>query len=41
VITETIAYFEDLNKSNYTDRIKKLEHRWIKYIDLKGDYVEK
>lgn len=28
VITQTTAYFEDLDKSYYMDGIKKLEHRW-------------
>ena len=41
VIAETSEYFEDLDKSYYKDGIEKLEHRWTKYIDLKGDYVEK
>ena len=34
-------YFEGLDKSYYLDSLKKLENRWIKYIELKGDYVEK
>ncbi|KAG5347119.1 SETMR methyltransferase, partial [Acromyrmex charruanus] len=38
---ETDAYFEWLDKSYYSDGLKKLENRWIKYIELKGDYVEK
>jgi len=41
LITETEAYFEGLNKSYYSDGFKKLENRWIKCIELKGDYVEK
>ncbi|KAG5338238.1 SETMR methyltransferase, partial [Acromyrmex charruanus] len=40
-IVETEAYFEGLDKSHYSDGLKKLENRWIKYIELKGDYVEK
>ncbi|EFN64612.1 hypothetical protein EAG_12007, partial [Camponotus floridanus] len=28
-------------RSYYTEGIKKLEHRWSKCIELKGDYVEK
>ncbi|KAG5336710.1 SETMR methyltransferase, partial [Acromyrmex heyeri] len=30
-----------LDKSYYSDSLKKLENRWIKYIELKEDYVEK
>ena len=41
VIAETSVYFEDLDKSYYKDGIEKLEHRWIKCIILKEDYVEK
>lgn len=41
VITETNAYFESLEKSYYLEGIKKLEKRWTKCIELKGDYVEK
>ncbi|KAG5306987.1 SETMR methyltransferase, partial [Acromyrmex insinuator] len=40
-IAETEAYFEGENKSYYSDGLKKLENRWIKCIELKGDYVEK
>ncbi|KAG5334181.1 GVQW3 protein, partial [Acromyrmex charruanus] len=35
------TYFEGLDKSYYSDGLKKLENRWIKCIELKGDYVEK
>lgn len=38
---ETDAYFAELPKSYYLEGIKKLEYRWAKCIDLKGDYVEK
>jgi len=41
LIAETEAYFEELDKSYYSDDLKKLENRWIKYIELKGDYVKK
>ncbi|KAG5313929.1 SETMR methyltransferase, partial [Acromyrmex insinuator] len=34
-------YFEGLDKLYYSDSLKKLENRWIKCIELKGDYVEK
>jgi len=40
-IAETEAYFERLDKSYYSDGFKRLENRWIKYIELKGDYIEK
>ena len=35
------AYFEGLEKSYYTEGLEKLENRWSKCIELKGDYVEK
>jgi len=42
---ETIAavggYFADVTKNHYRDGIMALEHRWNKYISVKGDYVEK
>lgn len=41
VMAETNAYFEEFDKSYYLDGIKKLEYRWTKCIELKGDYVEK
>ncbi|KAG5344382.1 SETMR methyltransferase, partial [Acromyrmex heyeri] len=41
LIAETEAYFEGLDKSYYSDGLKKLENRWIKCIELKRDYVEK
>jgi histone-lysine N-methyltransferase SETMAR len=41
LITETNAYFDDFDKSYYSDGIKKCEYRWNKCIELKGDYVEK
>jgi histone-lysine N-methyltransferase SETMAR len=34
-------YFADLTKNHYRDGIMALEHRWNKYISLKGDCVEK
>lgn len=34
-------YFEEKNVNYYLEGLKKLEHRWNKCIDLKGDYVEK
>lgn len=41
VITETEAYFEEFDKSYFSDGLKLLEYRWTKCIELKGDYVEK
>jgi histone-lysine N-methyltransferase SETMAR len=41
VITETEAYFAEFEKSYFLEGIKKLEYRWAKCIELKGDYVEK
>ena len=40
-VAETEAYFERLDKSYYSDSLKKLKNRWIKCIELKGDYIEK
>ena len=37
LIAETEAYFEGLDKSYYSDDLKKLENHWIKYIELKED----
>jgi len=41
VIVTTETYFEDLKKTYFSDGLKKLEHRWVKCIELKGDYIEK
>ena len=35
------TYFADLQKMCFSNGLKKLEHRWVKYIEQKGDYVEK
>ena len=35
------GYFADLTNNHYKDGIVALEHRWNKYISVKGDYVEK
>jgi histone-lysine N-methyltransferase SETMAR len=35
------GYFADLMKNHYRDGLMALEHRWNKYISLKGDYVER
>ena len=39
LIAETNTYFEELPKDYYSDGIKKLEDRWNRCIDLKGEYV--
>ena len=41
IIAKTDAYFETFPKSYFMDGLKKLEKRWEKCIELKGDYVEK
>jgi len=41
VITETEAYFEEFEKSNFLEALKKWLKRWEKCMDLKGDHVEK
>jgi len=41
VIVETNAYFEEFDKSYFKEGLLKLEKRWNKCIELKGDYVEK
>ncbi|QQP31674.1 Putative mariner transposase [Caligus rogercresseyi] len=38
IISQTNTYFEDLEKSYFLEGIKKLEKRWTKCIELKGDY---
>ena len=41
VIATKEAYFADLEKTYFSDGLKKFEHIWVKCIELKGDYVEK
>jgi len=41
VVAATEAYFADLEKTYFSDGLKKLEHRWVKCIELNADYVEK
>ena len=41
VIPAKEAYFADLQRTCFLDRLRKLEHRWVKCIELKGDCVEK
>lgn len=40
MIAETKAYFEEFEKSIWTEGIKKLEEHGIKYSDFKADLVE-
>ena len=40
-IAATEAYFAEFDKPYFLDGLKKLEYRWTKCIELKGDYVEK
>jgi len=41
VIAAAEAYFASLDKKFFLEGLKKLENRWAKCIELKGDYVEK
>ena len=41
VIAAKEAYFADLQKTGFSDGLKKLEYRWVKCIELIGDYVDK
>ena len=41
IISQTNKYFEDLEKYYFLVGIQKLEKRWTKSIELKGDYIEK
>jgi len=41
VIAAVDAYFEGFETSSFFEGIKKLGHRWTKYVELQGDYVEK
>lgn len=41
VIAVTETYFAEFDKSYFLDGLKKLEYRWTKCIELKGDYIEK
>jgi histone-lysine N-methyltransferase SETMAR len=34
-------FFEDQNIEFYFEGLNKLEHRWVKCIDVEGDYIEK
>jgi len=37
VVSATEAYFADLEKTYFSDGLKKFEHRWVKCIELKGE----
>ena len=39
--SQTNTYLEDLEKSYFLEGLQKLEKRWTKCIQLKGDYIEK
>lgn len=41
VIQEVNAYFEDLEETHFREGIEKLQKRWGKCVELRGDYVEK
>ena len=41
IIAATNEYFKRLDKNYFLEGIKKLEYRYYKCIQLKGDYVEK
>ena len=41
IISQTNTYFEDLEISYFLEGKQKLEKRWTKCIELKGDYIEK
>jgi len=36
-VAATEAYFADLEKTYFSDGLKKFEHSWVKFIELKGD----
>ena len=41
IIAAKNEYFEGFDKSYFLEGIKKLQYRYNKCIQLKGDYVEK
>ena len=41
IISQTNTYSEDLEKSYLLEGVQKLEQRWTKCKELKGDYIEK
>jgi hypothetical protein len=34
-------FFEDQNRMFFFQELNKLEHRWVKCIDVEGNYIEK
>lgn len=34
-------YFADFQETYFSEELKKLEHGWVKYVELKGEYIEK
>ena len=40
IIDAAEEYFAELPENYFSDEIKKLENRWNKCIELKGDYIE-
>jgi len=41
VISAVKDYFEGQKETFFKSGIQMLKHRWKKYVDLKGDHVEK
>jgi len=41
IIAETNAYFAEFEKPYFLEGLKKLENRWARCIEIKGDYIEK
>jgi len=41
VVAATEAYFVELKITNFSDGLNKFKLRWVKCIELKGDYVQK
>lgn len=35
------AHFVEIQKMYLPDELKKVEHQWFRYIELKSDYGEK
>lgn len=40
-IAVTEAYFEEHQKTYFSDVLNKLENLWDNFIELKGEYVDK
>jgi hypothetical protein len=41
VIDAVNSYFEGLEESRFREGIEKLEKRWSKCVEPRGDYIEK